>query len=28
VTVDGVRRRELDQRVRWISPSDGYVVKP
>jgi len=28
VTVDGVRRRELDQRVRWVSPAEGYVVKP
>lgn len=28
VTVDGVRRRELDQRVRWVSPADGYAVAP
>jgi hypothetical protein len=28
VTVGGQRRRELDQRVRWVAPSEGYAVKP
>lgn len=28
VTVGGQRRRDLDQRVRWVSPAEGYEVKP
>lgn len=28
VTVGGLRRRDLDQRVRWVAPADGYAVKP
>lgn len=27
-SVDGVRRPDLDARVRWVSPSEGYEVKP
>jgi hypothetical protein len=27
-TVDGVRRPESDQKVIWVSPSDGYSVGP
>lgn len=28
VTVDGARRPELDQPIRWVSPAEGYTVKP
>ena len=28
VTVDGKRTPKLDLRVRWVSPGDGFVVKP
>jgi hypothetical protein len=28
VTLDGRRRPDLDLRVRWVSPGDGYAVKP
>jgi hypothetical protein len=28
VSVDGRRRPELDLPVRWISPAEGYEVKP
>jgi hypothetical protein len=28
VTIDGARRPELDQPIRWISPAEGYAVKP
>ena len=27
-SIDGVRRPELDQPVRWVSPSEGYAVQP
>jgi hypothetical protein len=28
VSIDGRRRPELDLRVRWVSPADGFEVKP
>jgi len=28
VTIDGRRRPDLDLRVRWVAPSDGFEVKP
>ena len=28
VTVDGRRRPDLDLRVRWVSPAEGFEVKP
>ena len=28
VTVDGERRPAMDQRIRWVSPEEGYTVAP
>ena len=28
VSLDGQRRPDLDQPVRWVAPSDGFTVKP
>ncbi|MBU1376556.1 MAG: hypothetical protein KKE02_14025 [Alphaproteobacteria bacterium] len=28
ITIGGKRMPALDQRVRWVSPADGYVVAP
>ena len=28
VSMDGQRRPELDQVVRWVSPAEGFAVKP
>jgi hypothetical protein len=26
--IDGLYRADADQRVRWVSPSEGYSVSP
>jgi hypothetical protein len=28
VSIEGTYRRDLDTKIKWISPADGYTVVP